>query len=233
MRKEMKKKYVLVSVLTILFALTISLPAGIGSGVSQTGPMPVELISFSATIKGDVILLNWKTATEVNNYGFEVQRSANSVGLTEWETIGFVEGHGNSNSPKYYSFTDSNPLNGAISYRLKQIDTDGKFEYSPVIEIESNLLTEYVLEQNYPNPFSKGSGGNPTTVISYSIPKATHVSVKVFDVLGNVIATLVNENQAIGRYKVNFDATTLSDGVYFYKMSAGEFTSIKKMLLLK
>lgn len=207
--------------------LVINLQAGIGSGESEVGGLPVELTSFSASLQGDLVLLNWRTATEVNNYGFDIEVSTSST--TSWEVIGFVNGHGNSNSPKEYSFVDtSTPLSASsMKYRLKQIDIDGAFEYSPVIELKSKLSKEYILEQNYPNPF------NPTTVISYSIPKASHVSVKIFDVLGNTIATLVNQSQEIGSYQVNFDATALSNGVYFYKISANKFISIKKMLLLK
>lgn len=232
--KEMRTKSL--PLLTILLSLSISLYGGIGVGESPVQSLPVELTSFSASVKGDVVLLNWTTATEVDNYGFEVERasirskesnySATSVAI-EWKTLGFVNGHGNSNSPKEYSFVDSSPLSGNVSYRLKQIDTDGKFEYSTVIELKDNLSKEYILEQNYPNPF------NPTTVISYSIPKASYVSVKVFDVLGNKITTLVSQDQEIGSYKVNFDASTLSNGIYFYKISAGKFSSTKKMLLLK
>ncbi len=216
----------------ILFTLTFHLQAGIGEGQSTTGPLPVELTSFSASIKGDVVLLNWTTATEVDNYGFEIARlrsTKQNSAEASWETLGFVNGHGNSNSPKEYSFVDtSTPLSASsVSYRLKQIDTDGKLEYSDIIELKTNLLKNYVLEQNYPNPF------NPTTVISYSIPIASFVSVKIFDVLGNTIATLVSKNQEVGSYKVNFNATELSNGIYFYKIRAGKFTSIKKMLLLK
>ena len=225
-----------ITVLTILLALTIIIQAGIGSGESAVGPLPVELTSFSATVIDDastssatVVLLNWTTATEVNNYGFEIQRAdiSSQISEKEWETLGFVNGHGNSNSPNDYSFVDANPLNGNVCYRLKQIDNDGKFKYSDNVELKSNLGKEYVLEQNYPNPF------NPTTVISYSLPKASYVSIKVFDVLGNTIAILISKNQEVGSYKIVFNATELSNGVYFYKISANNFTSIKKMLLLK
>ncbi len=235
MRKD--RQNLLTTILTLSVVLTISIYAGIGEGQSQVGPLPVELTSFSASVKTDVVILNWTTATEVNNYGFEVQKSTHPLIPSRegkersdrgvFETIGFVNGHGNSNSPKEYSFVDSSPLSGVVSYRLKQIDIDGKFEYSQVIELKNNLSKEYILEQNYPNPF------NPTTVISYSIPTASHVSVKVFDVLGNTITTLVNKTQAIGSYKVNFNASELSNGIYFYKISANEFTSIKKMMLIK
>ncbi len=210
----------------LLLALTVSIQAGIGEGQSQVGPVPVELISFSVSLNGNLVLLNWTTATEINNYGFNVERR---TGVGEWEKIGFVEGHGNSNSPREYSFVDTETPHSisSISYRLKQIDTDGKFEYSHIIALKSNLLKEYVLKQNYPNPF------NPSTVISYSIPTESHVSLKIFDVLGNTIATLVNKNQKVGSYKVNFIANDLSNGIYIYKISAGEFVSVKKMILVK
>ncbi len=207
-----------------LILATLHLQAGIGAGESATGPLPVELTSFSAAVNGDVVVLSWTTATEVNNYGFDVEKMLN--GTDAWETIGFVEGHGNSNSPKDYSFVDtSTPL--SASYRLKQLDTDGAFNYSSIVEVKNILSKEYILEQNYPNPF------NPTTVISYSIPKSSHVTVKVFDVLGNLISTLVNENQEANSYKVNFDASKLSNGIYFYKIQANDFSAVKKMLLLK
>ncbi|MCF6269732.1 MAG: T9SS type A sorting domain-containing protein [Melioribacteraceae bacterium] len=231
-------KLLLIIFTIMLLALTPNVQAGIGEGQSTVGPLPVELTSFSAIVKStstgsatNVVLLSWTTATEVNNYGFEIQRRTNLRGLANlegFETIGFVNGHGNSNSPKDYSYVDPNLLSGNTSYRLKQIDTDGKFEYSQIIELKSNLTKEYVLRQNYPNPF------NPTTVISYSIPKASFVTIKVYDVLGNVISTLVSKTQNEGSYKLNFDATNLSNGVYFYKLTTNQgFTDIKKMLLLK
>ncbi len=229
-KQEVKMVQIKKSFTLLFLTIALNLHAGIGVGESAVGPLPVELTAFSATVSGEVVLLNWTTATEVNNYGFEIQRSTNLRGLPNlkgFATIGFVNGHGNSNSPKDYSFVDSNPLSGNVCYRLKQIDNDGKFKYSDNIELKNNLSKEYVLEQNYPNPF------NPTTVISYSIPKASYVSVKVFDVLGNTISTLVDKNQEIGSYKVNFNATKLSNGVYFYKISANDFSSVKKMILIK
>jgi hypothetical protein len=142
-----------------------------------------------------------------------------------------VEGHGNSNSPKEYSYTDQSVLSSSLSkyqYRLKQIDTDGSFKYSKIIEVEFGTIpTEYVLKQNFPNPF------NPATVISYAISTNSFVSVKVYDLLGNLITTLVSRNQEAGIYKVSFTANELSNGVYFYRISANGFLSTKKMLLLK
>ncbi len=220
------KKFRLVFLTTVILAFTaLSVSANIGIGESATGTLPVELVAFTANVDGDVVVLNWTTATEVNNLGFEVQKALN--GVDEWETFGFVDGHGNSNSVNNYSFVDASTVSGNVQYRLKQLDVDGASKYSSVIKITSTLAKEFVLEQNYPNPF------NPTTVISYSIPTASHVSVKVFDVLGNQIATLVNKNQVANSYKVNFNATELSNGVYFYKIKAGSFSSVKKMILLK
>ena len=221
----MKKLKLVFLTTTIFFFAALSVQAGIGQGESATGTLPVELVSFTANVSGNVVVLNWTTATEVNNYGFDVQRAVS--GTDVWTTLGFVNGHGNSNSPKDYSFVDVTKSSGKVSYRLKQIDIDGSFKYSNEVELSATLAKEFVLEQNYPNPF------NPTTVISYSIPTASHVSVKVFDVLGNLISTLVNKNQTASSYNVNFDANNLSNGVYFYKIQAGNYTDIKKMILIK
>ncbi len=222
----MKKLRLFFLTTIISFFTALIVQAGsVGVGVSPTGTLPVELTTFTANVNGDVVVLNWTTATEVNNYGFDIQKSASEA--EEWETIGFVNGNGNSNAPKKYSFTDASNINGTVKYRLKQIDIDGSFKYSNIIELNATLVKEFALEQNFPNPF------NPTTVISYSIPEDSHVSVKVFDVLGNIVATLVNQNQTVNKYKVNFDAGNLTNGVYFYKIQAGNYSAVKKMILLK
>ena len=204
--------------------------------------LPVELTAFSASVIENKIELKWKTETEVNNYGFEIQRSEvsnqKSV-LSSWEKIGFVKGNGNSNSPKDYSFVDEKPLSGKAEYRLKQVDNDGVFKYSSVVRVNS-LPAEFELFQNYPNPF------NPTTTIRYSIPKTEHVTLKIYDELGNEITTLVDENKEAGNYEVQFNAqqTTnnkqLASGIYYYRITAipkgrqaGEFTDVKKLILLK
>jgi len=216
--------------ITYLFLFSIQLFAGIGVGESLTTPLPVDLTSLTAKIIGSNIELHWVTATEVRNYGFEIERASSLTSpIQGWEKIGFVNGHGSSNSPKEYSFTD-NIHNGFgyYSYRLKQIDTDGKFSYSNFVSIVFNQTPDcFELYQNYPNPF------NPTTVISYSIPKASYVIITVYDVLGNLITTLVNENQEAGSYTVYFNAGELSNGIYYYKIRSGNFVAIKKMLLLK
>lgn len=195
--------------------------------------LPVELTTFYAYKSSNKIDLIWQTATEVNNYGFEIERASvisseqsESRNLS-WEKIGFIEGHGNSNSEKNYSFQHSPNSDGVYSYRLKQIDFDGKFEYSSVVEVDFRTVTDFALEQNYPNPF------NPATSISYSIPQNAFVSLKVYDVIGNEVAILVNTLQESGKHEVNFNASNLSSGIYFYKLTAGNSTQINKMLLVK
>jgi hypothetical protein len=191
---------------------------------STSAPLPVELNSFSAKLSGNEIHLNWQTETEVDNYGFEIERN----GFQEdWTKIGFVEGHGNSNSPKEYSFIDKNINSEKYAYRLKQIDTDGSFTYSDVVEIDLKLPDSFHLSQNYPNPF------NPTTVINYQLPEAGKVTLSIYDILGNMVRTLVDEEKSAGNYKVEFDAAGLPSGVYFYILRAGSFVGSKKMLLLK
>ncbi len=209
-----------------LFLFSIHLFSGIGAGTSAPSALPVELTSFTGNFNGDKVVLCWTTETEVNNYGFEIERASNST-ISDWEKVGFVQGYGNSNSPKEYSFTDIPNKGTKFQYRLKQIDNDGKYAYSSVINIEIKVLNEYTLNQNYPNPF------NPSTVITYSIPVSSKVTLTVYDVLGKFITTLVNENQEAGSYSVNFNAAGLSNGMYFYKMQSDNFVKTNKMLLLK
>ncbi len=196
-------------------------------------PLPVELISFNAAINnesGNSVKLTWKTATEVNNYGFEIQWLMDNG---KWERIGFLEGAGNSNSTLEYSFIDNFPESeGSRRYRLKQIDLDGKFSYSKEITIELNTIpTQFSLLQNFPNPF------NPATTIRYSIPSGVEIlhatTLRVYDILGREVAVLVNQNQPAGNYEVKFDASQLSSGIYFYIIQAGGFMKSRKMLLQK
>jgi len=214
--------------ITFLILFSIQLSAGIGIGYSNIGTLPVELTSFTAKQCVTGIELLWATATEVSNYGFEIERAYLLLpnDKTIWEKIGFISGHGNSNSPNNYSFIDNKPLSGKSQYRLKQINKDGAFKYTKIIEVVSVIL-KYDLAQNFPNPF------NPSTLITYSIPTSSNVILKIYNVLGKLITTLVNENQEAGSYKVNFDAGVLSNGIYFYKIQAGNYTAVKKMLLLK
>ena len=192
-------------------------------------PLPVELTAFSGKVIKNNVELSWQTATEVNNYGFEIERrrSELSSSSSSWNKIGFVPGNGNSNSPKYYSITDKNP-NGAsrFVYRLKQIDSDGKFEFSDEVEVEL-VPSEFALYQNYPNPF------NPSTVIYYAIPTASNVRIEVFNVTGEKVATLVDGFRNVGNYDVVLNANGLSSGMYLYRITAGTFVQTKKMILLR
>ena len=175
-------------------------------------------------------MLSWITATELNNSGFEVQRSRHterSRSVTAWESIGFVTGNGTSTEVHTYSFVDQNPIAGVSFYRLKQIDFDGTSEYSNAIEVIYGAVAEFALEQNYPNPF------NPTTKINYSIKEKGNVELKIFDLLGSEIVTLVSEEKNPGNYEVFFDASNLSSGVYLYTIKSGSFVQTRKMLLMK
>ena len=188
--------------------------------------LPVEFKSFSAAAVGSVVNLKWETATEINNYGFEVYRLSESEMV--WENIGFVNGNGNSNSPESYSYTDYQVPNGNYVYRLKQIDSDGQYEFSQEVKVSiNNMLVKYNLHQNYPNPF------NPTTTIGYEIAKETHVSLTVFDTMGKEVAILVNEFKPSGYYEVVFNAENICNGVYFYKLQAGDFSDVKKLIYMK
>ena len=198
--------------------------------------LPVELTSFTASVRSKGIELAWKTATEVNNYGFEIEKKAVSgwplansqqPNANNWSKIGFVEGNGTTNSPKSYNFVDVS-AQGKVAYRLKQIDRDGKFEYSNVVEIASaNVVTKYSLMQNHPNPF------NPSTVISYQLPLDGYVTLKVYDMIGKEVATLVNGMQEAGEHTTSFNASHLPSGLYFYSLQSKNFNATKKMLLVK
>ena len=190
-------------------------------------PLPVELSSFNAVQVGSSILLKWRTETEINNYGFDVERCALSAERQAWEKIGFVEGNGNCNSPRDYSFTDNPSIGSKYYYRLKQIDSDGQTEYSNVISVDLNIPNQYALYQNYPNPF------NPTTSITYNLPADGLVSLKVYDILGSEVMTLVNENQKTGVYTIPFNASDLASGIYICKITTNNFMSSIKMILMK
>jgi len=192
---------------------------------STGSSLPVELLSFTGTVKDQKVYLNWITATEVNNYGFEVQRSTQ---INKWDVLGFVEGHGNSNSQKEYNFIDgeSNPA-GIYYYRLRQIDNDGAYEYSNIIEINFNVPDNFELSQNYPNPF------NPSTTISFNLPKPGIVTLRVYNLMGEEIKTLVEGYKKAGVYRINFNAEDLASGMYLYRLSTNGFTETKKLLFMK
>jgi len=188
-------------------------------------PLPVELAYFAGTLNGNIVELHWRTETEVSNYGFNIERALDN---TNWSTIGFVEGYGNSNSPKYYFYNDKEiEQSGIYSYRLKQIDNDGAYEYSDVVDVEVGIPGKFALSQNYPNPF------NPTTRIDFTLPEKQMVKLGVYNVLGELVEELVNDEREAGSYSVSFDATNLPGGVYFYTLYSNNFTTSKKMSLIK
>ncbi|MBI2427484.1 MAG: T9SS type A sorting domain-containing protein [Ignavibacteriales bacterium] len=203
--------------------------------VGTNDPLPVELVSFTASIQGTSAELKWKTATEVNNFGFEVERRVagglhlESGAHLAWSKIGFVEGSGTSNAPKEYSFVDKNLKAGTYSYRLKQIDRDGKFSYSQEVEVTVDSAPKvFALEQNYPNPF------NPLTTIGFTIQVSGLTTLKVYDAIGREIATLVNEDLEAGVYhQRTFDAWNLAGGIYFARLHNNGAQVMRKMLLIK
>ena len=199
-----------------------------GIGSTAENPLPVELTSFTANFTNNKVNLKWSTATEINNYGYEIERLKKETLNNSWTKIGFVEGAGNSNSLNEYSFTDEKVVDGKYIYRLKQLDLDGKFEYSNEIEVLVNQIpTEFSLNQNYPNPF------NPSTTISFSTPNDGFVTLKIYDLLGREITELVNQKLSAGNYKYDFDASKLTSGIYFYTLGCNDFTATKKMILTK
>jgi len=190
------------------------------------GALPVELSSFTASINGSDVTLNWATTEEINNSGFEVERL--KTGINTWEKIGFVGGNGNTTISQSYSYSDRNLTSGIYTYRLKQIDFNGNFEYYNLNgEVIVGVPNNFDLSQNYPNPF------NPETKINFQIPNESNVSLTVFDNSGKEVATLVNGKKTAGYHTVSFNASNLSSGIYFYKLEAEGFTKVMKMALVK
>jgi parallel beta-helix repeat protein len=194
--------------------------------------LPVQLTSFNGAVQGNTVALDWNTATEVNSYMFEIERRTS----TQWESIAQLPAGGTSNAPLKYTYADNlkNVGSGNIFYRLKMINNDGSFQYSSEVEVlvttavsTTTLPAIYALSQNYPNPF------NPTTTINYQLQKAGDVSLKVYDMLGREVASLVDGNKGPGFYSAVFDASRLSSGTYIYRLKAESFTEVKKLVLLK
>jgi len=183
----------------------------------ETG-LPVELTSFTAQNINNTVVLNWETATELNNYGFNVQRNG--------ETIGFVPGYGNSNSPKSYSFTNVPTTSGTYSYRLQQIDNDGTTELSNEVFVDI-VLNRFDLVQNYPNPF------NPSTTIGFFLNKSEDVSLVVYDIIGSQVAVLAQGVYDEGYNEASFNASNLSSGMYIYRLQTDSGVLTKTMILLK
>ncbi len=187
--------------------------------------VPVELTSFAATSVGNAVQLEWSTASETNNYGFEIEKTIQ--GNSEWNRIGFISGNGTTTESQNYSYTDQSVVAGKYSYRLKQIDFNGHFKYYDPVDVEVIAVKNFVLNQNYPNPF------NPSTRISFTIPQSGFTSLKVYDILGNEVASLLEKDLASGNYDINFNATELTSGIYYYTLRSGNSVETKKMMLLK
>lgn len=191
--------------------------------------IPVELTGLSANADRNNVNLSWSTATETNNSGFQVERQIK--GSNEWTNVSFVNGKGTTTEVNSYNFVDKGLSVGTYSYRLKQVDFDGTFEYSPVIEVEVNAPDQYTLYQNYPNPF------NPTTTIEYSLPEKADVTISIYNALGELVTTLVHATMEAGYQKASFNASAFTSGTYIYQIKAvgngKTFTDTKKMVLIK
>jgi hypothetical protein len=188
--------------------------------------LPVDLDRFEGASEDATVYLTWETRSEQNNAGFEVERRTRT---TSFQMIGFVTGAGSTDEPQLYTFVDSEPVSNGepLRYRLKQIDFDGRFTYSPEIEVTIDAPAHAMLHKNYPNPF------NPSTIIDYEIPAQLQVSLIVFDLLGREVARLVDADQPAGRYSVVFEANNLPSGTYVYRLVAGNETRSRKLVLAR
>jgi hypothetical protein len=192
--------------------------------INYVAIIPVEMVSFGASVNGNSVNLNWQTATELNNSGFEIQRKIEN---NNWIKIGFVNGAGTTSEIKNYSYTDSYSSEGNVYYRLRQVDFDGRSTYSKIINVDLNSPSNFILNQNYPNPF------NPSTTVSFSIPIATNVKLTIYNQIGQQVDELVNRNLEAGSYNYNWNAFNHSSGIYFYELQTNEFKSVRKMTLVK
>lgn len=208
--------------------------------VSTENPLPVELVNFTGKVIDNEVHLSWTTATELNNYGFKVERNIsaeevesgnvtilNNVKNEKWDVVGFVKGSGDANKPNSYAFTDKNVEKENYIYRLKQIDIDGAFKYSNSVKINLTARPDFKLEQNYPNPF------NPSTKLSFSLDKDAFASLIVYNILGEKVKTIVEQNLEKGVYSFILNAGNLASGTYIYTLKAGERTVSRKMNLIK
>ncbi len=188
--------------------------------------VPVELSSFTATVAGKNVYLNWRTESETNNYGFEIERTIN--GNAGWVKIGFVSGNGTSSQPNDYCYTDTELQPGQVSYRLKQIDNDGTYTYSKIVAVNGEEIPMgFTLFQNSPNPF------NPVTSITYYLSQESRIKLRVFDLQGREIEILVDGVENAGQHTVSWDAKGLPSGIYLYCLESGSYREMKRALLLK
>ena len=196
---------------------------------TYTTPLPVELTSFSANVVNGKMMITWETATEINNSGFSIERSSDNKKFYE---IDFIKGKGTSSEKSLYNYNDKSALSGKYYYRLKQIDFDGSYQYSKSVEIDMGLPKNYSLDQNYPNPF------NPSTIIRFALPTNAKVNIKLYNTLGQEVATILNNEFDAGIHETTFNASNLSSGVYFYRLEArgldgSNYISTKRMILMK
>ncbi len=210
---------------------SIDAPASIDPFVISS-TLPVELTSFTASVSNLTTLLVWKTATEVNNAGFDVERNSmnnHQSTINSWTEVGFVGGHGTTNAPHNYSFTDNVGTAGTYSYRLKQIDHNGAFTYSQEVQVQVDAAPKvFGLAQNYPNPF------NPTTTMQFTVPNDGRASLKVYNTLGQEVATLFDGVTTAGEYhQATFDGSRFASGIYFARLQFGGQTLVKKLLMVK
>jgi hypothetical protein len=195
-------------------------------------PLSAEITSFTVVANHFTAQLHWNTATETNNHGFEIERkiiSNEQLSSSNWIKTGFVEGNGTTNSSKNYSYSESNIIAGKYEYRLKQISNDGNFTHSHSVEVEIGIAPKlFELSQNYPNP------SNPTTNIEFTVPANGLTTLKVFNAIGQEVATLFNGEAEAGKYNlVTFDAKDLSSGIYFARLVSDRKSQIKKLLFVK
>jgi len=193
-----------------------------GYNVVVTVPIPVELASFTASVSGNDVILNWTTAAETNNKGFEVEKNSGNG----WNVIGFVDGNGTSTQTINYQFVDKN-VSGEVTYRLKQIDFNGTFTYSNEVKVNAEIPRGYELSQNYPNPF------NPVTNIQFRLPVDSRVRLEVYNMAGELVTVLADDFRTAGSHLVSFDASDLSSGTYIYRLTAGTTVLTRKMILMK
>jgi hypothetical protein len=203
-------------------------PAATVNAGSVDVPLPIELNSFSFENNKNTISLKWETITEVNSSKFIIERAIpKEDNFSSWKPVGEVKAAGNSNSPRKYSYTDKDLISANYQYRLKMIDNNGVFKYSSIMEIEVAAPKEFELVQNYPNPF------NPSTKIEYTLQISGHVKLQIISLTGQIVKTLVDENQYAGYYSVIFSGKNLSSGMYLYRLSVNNKNIVKKMLYLK
>jgi hypothetical protein len=237
--KSMDQNYMMIisdgfSKIILISLIYISIQFSLNAQNRVFETLPVELVYFYAEVYPDSVLLKFGTATEVSNYGFEVQRAQNNF---NFEVIGFVDGNGNSNSPKDYTFTDSLvEMSGIIYYRLKQIDFNGSFDFSDTVTVNfvsdvklenSSIPDKFDLSQNYPNPF------NSTTKFQFNIKQLSHINLELFDINGQKMRTLLDGELYPGTYSYQLFMDDFSSGIYLVKFYSINYLSIKKILLLK